>query len=56
MLWENRELQKNEGWSLPPVATMNRELADKVGLRDGDALRVVQDGGDAVAAVTAALQ
>jgi NADH-quinone oxidoreductase subunit G len=34
--------------ALPPVATMNRLLADKVGLRDGDALRVVQDGGDAV--------
>ena len=34
--------------ALPPVATMNRALADKLGLRDGDALRVVQDGGDAV--------
>jgi NADH-quinone oxidoreductase subunit G len=34
--------------ALPPVATMNRTLADKLGLRDGDALRVVQDGGAAV--------
>ncbi|MEY4598378.1 MAG: hypothetical protein RLZZ445_1175 [Pseudomonadota bacterium] len=34
--------------ALPPVATMNRALADKLGLRDGDALRVVQDGGAAV--------
>jgi NADH-quinone oxidoreductase subunit G len=34
--------------ALPPVAMMNRALADKLGLRDGDALRVVQDGGDAV--------
>jgi NADH-quinone oxidoreductase subunit G len=33
-----------------PVATMNRALADKLGLRDGDALRVVQDGGAAVVA------
>ena len=34
--------------ALPPVATMNRALAEKLGLRDGDALRVVQDGGSAV--------
>jgi NADH-quinone oxidoreductase subunit G len=34
--------------ALPPVATMNRALADKLGLRDGDALRVVQDSGSAV--------
>ena len=34
--------------ALPPVATMNRMLADKLGLCDGDALRVVQDGGAAV--------
>ncbi len=31
-----------------PVATLNRALADRLGLCDGDALRVVQDGGDAV--------
>jgi NADH-quinone oxidoreductase subunit G len=34
--------------ALPPVATMNRALADKLGLRDGDELRVVQDSGSAV--------
>jgi NADH-quinone oxidoreductase subunit G len=27
---------------------MNRALAEKLGLHDGDALRVVQDGGSAV--------
>jgi NADH-quinone oxidoreductase subunit G len=36
--------------ALPPVATMNRAFADKLGLCDGDALRVVQDGGAAVVA------
>ncbi len=32
----------------PPVATLNRALADRLGLRDGDYLRVKQDGGEAV--------
>ncbi len=31
-----------------PVATMNRALAGKLGLLEGDCLRVVQDGGDTV--------
>ena len=31
----------------PPVALMNRALADQLGLHDGDFVRVVQDGGDA---------
>jgi len=30
----------------PPVATMNRALADQLGLHDGDFVRVAQDGGD----------
>ncbi|MBX3666637.1 MAG: NADH-quinone oxidoreductase subunit NuoG [Burkholderiales bacterium] len=30
----------------PPVAAMNRALADRLGLRDGDAVRVAQDGGE----------
>ena len=29
-----------------PVALMNRALADQSGLRDGDLVRVVQDGGE----------
>jgi len=29
----------------PPVATLNRALADQLGLRDGDFLRIEQDGG-----------
>jgi NADH-quinone oxidoreductase subunit G len=32
----------------PPLATLNRALADRLGLREGDRLRVVQDGGEAV--------
>lgn len=32
----------------PPVAAMNRALADRLGLRDGDAVRVAQDGGEAL--------
>ncbi|MGE4111939.1 MAG: NADH-quinone oxidoreductase subunit NuoG [Burkholderiales bacterium] len=31
----------------PPVATLNRALADRLGLRDGDFLRIEQDGGAA---------
>ena len=31
----------------PPVATMNRALAERLGLREGDYLRVAQDGGEA---------
>jgi len=34
----------------PPVARMNRALADKLGLRDGDSVRVRQGGGEAVVA------
>ncbi len=34
----------------PPVASMNRVLADKLGLRDGDSVRVRQGGGEAVVA------
>ncbi|MCW5575690.1 MAG: molybdopterin-dependent oxidoreductase, partial [Burkholderiales bacterium] len=30
----------------PPVAAMNRALADRLGLRDGDAVRIAQDGGE----------
>jgi len=30
----------------PPLATMNRALADQLGLHDGDFVRVAQDGGD----------
>jgi NADH-quinone oxidoreductase subunit G len=40
-------LQKTRD-SLPPVASMNRALADKLGLRDGDSVRVRQGGGEAV--------
>ena len=42
-------LQKTRD-ALPPLASMNRALADKLGLRDGDLLRVVQDGGEALLA------
>ncbi len=31
-----------------PLASLNRALADKLGLRDGDSVRVSQGGGDAV--------
>jgi NADH-quinone oxidoreductase subunit G len=34
----------------PPVASMNRALADKLGLRDGDSVRVRQGGGETVVA------
>jgi NADH-quinone oxidoreductase subunit G len=34
--------------ALPPVAMLNRALADRLGLREGDALRVTQDGGEAL--------
>ena len=30
----------------PPAAMMNRTLADQLALRDGDFVRVVQDGGE----------
>ena len=30
----------------PPVALMNRALAEQFGLHDGDFVRVVQDGGE----------
>ncbi len=40
-------LQKTRD-GLPPVASMNRALADKLGLRDGDSVRVRQGGGDTV--------
>ena len=42
-------LQKTRD-GLPPVAGMNRVLADKLGLRDGDSVRVSQGGGEAVVA------
>jgi NADH-quinone oxidoreductase subunit G len=42
-------LQKTRD-GLPPVASMNRALADKLGLRDGDSVRVSQGGGSAVVA------
>ena len=42
-------LQKTRD-ALPPLASMNRALADKLGLRDGDMLRVVQDGGEVLVA------
>ncbi|RPJ45712.1 MAG: NADH-quinone oxidoreductase subunit G [Betaproteobacteria bacterium] len=32
----------------PPVATLNRALAEQLGLQPGDLVRVVQDGGEAV--------
>jgi NADH-quinone oxidoreductase subunit G len=32
----------------PPVAMMNRALADRLGLRDGDLVRIAQDGGEAL--------
>ncbi len=34
----------------PPVATLNRALADQLGLLDGDFVRVVQDGGEVTVA------
>ena len=40
-------LQKTRD-GLPPVASMNRALADKLGLRDGDSVRVRQGGGESV--------
>jgi NADH-quinone oxidoreductase subunit G len=40
-------LQKTRD-GLPPVASMNTALADKVGLSDGDSVRVRQGGGEAV--------
>ena len=40
-------LQKTRD-ALPPLAVMNRALADRLGLRDGDLVRVFQDGGDAL--------
>ena len=42
-------LQKTRD-ALPPVASMNHALADKLGLRDGDSVRVRQGGGEAVVA------
>ena len=42
-------LQKTRD-GLPPVASMNRALADKLALRDGDSVRVRQGGGEAVVA------
>jgi len=32
--------------ALPPLAVMNRALADQLGLHDGDLVRVCQDGGE----------
>jgi NADH-quinone oxidoreductase subunit G len=40
-------LQKTRD-ALPPLAVMNRALADRLGLRDGDLVRVSQDGGEAL--------
>ncbi|MDH4150238.1 MAG: NADH-quinone oxidoreductase subunit NuoG [Betaproteobacteria bacterium] len=42
-------LQKTRD-ALPPVATLNRALADQLGLRDGDFVRVTQDGGEVTVA------
>ncbi len=42
-------LQKTHD-GLPPLASMNRALADTLGLRDGDSLRVRQGGGEALVA------
>jgi NADH-quinone oxidoreductase subunit G len=42
-------LQKTRD-GLPPVAAMNRVLADQLGLREGDTVRVRQGGGEAVVA------
>ena len=44
-------LQKTRD-GLPPLASMNRALAGKVGLRDGDSVRVSQGGGVAVVSYT----
>jgi NADH-quinone oxidoreductase subunit G len=38
--------------ALPPVAGMNRALADKLGVRDGDLVRVTQGAGTAVVPCT----
>ncbi|MBX3650549.1 MAG: NADH-quinone oxidoreductase subunit NuoG [Burkholderiales bacterium] len=38
-------LQKTRD-ALPPLAVMNRRLADRLGLRDGDLVRISQDGGE----------
>jgi NADH-quinone oxidoreductase subunit G len=40
-------LQKTRD-ALPPLAAMGRALADRLGLRDGDLVRVGQDGGEAL--------
>jgi NADH-quinone oxidoreductase subunit G len=45
----SRALQRTRD-AAPPVAWMNRALYEKLGLRDGDAVRVRQDGGEAVLA------
>ncbi len=42
-------LQKTRD-GLPPLSSMNRALAGKLGLRDGDSVRVCQGGGEAVVA------
>ena len=44
-------LQKTRD-GLPPLASMNRALADKLDLRDGDSVRVSQGGGVAVVSYT----
>jgi NADH-quinone oxidoreductase subunit G len=44
-----RSLQKTRD-AAPPVATMNRALWSRLGLRDGDAVRVRQGSGEAVLA------
>ena len=45
-------LQKTRD-AAPPAASMNRALFDKLGLRDGDSVRVVQGGGAAIVAARA---
>jgi NADH-quinone oxidoreductase subunit G len=45
----SRPLQRTRD-GLPPVAWMNRALWEKLGLKDGDAVRVRQGGGEAVLA------
>jgi NADH-quinone oxidoreductase subunit G len=40
-------LQKTRD-AAPPVASMNRALADRLGLREGDLVRIVQGAGEAV--------
>jgi NADH-quinone oxidoreductase subunit G len=44
-----RALQRTRD-AAPPVAWMNRALYEKLGLREGDAVRVRQGGGEAVVA------